>query len=764
MSQNPNHDLSTPFPTTSIVKAAETLLKRDRFDNDRLPSDSEESDAADGSSSEADSDTDDSGYESPVEVKRPLRKAAKKPKVLRKKKVAFKNHVDDDEDRSDAEFSEEAELSRRPRKSTFRREKSPVRPATPSRENDEVEDLIKQLGKLSIDDPAYAVLYFRAVTKNPLVKDIVPSPSMQRRSTTPTPTSSGSRFERQPPPHMAGAIASNRPERGKCWGCGEAGHTMFACPALADLEKKGVIKRDRQGRVYHSNGDSIQRQDFNKTILQAVNRATPPTSNFIGINDSWDWDLDAPLDTEEDTTVTLYNYLCDDSDEEAFMEAYPVERVTRSTNTARKERFDGVYVPPRRPALSEAKENRRPGPPGIRQLPSRFEQPVPVEVHPPQYNGKDDDIIMEDQTNLPGKVSAKSDPVSCNAGKDKAKEDVERDGARMARRSDVQAQVNPKAMLKKLLDTPITVGVGELLAVSKEMAQQVQEVIKPKPQFRPDGKQVRMVGVDESASVAPSNPNIVASATFTPRTRGQLIRVKFECDGVPISAIVDTGSQLNIAHKRIWQQALTRPMDVTRRITMNDANGGEGILHGFISDIPLTCGSVVTYANVYVGNQAPFDLLLGRPWQRGNYVSIDERKDGTYLLFKDKEFNVRFEMLATPERDLEPIIADYLARTAAAASSMFIQGAEPDVLDEFLEDNWMEAFGGVSPLDTIPELLELSMDSEARIEEIDEPSAPDQDLDLPESPSESPPESPSCGTRFEVIYSSISYPARCMVW
>ena len=59
--------------------------------------------------------------------------------------------------------------------------------------------------------------------------------------------------------------------------------------------------------------------------------------------------------------------------------------------------------------------------------------------------------------------------------------------------------------------------------------------------------------------------NIVASATFAPRTRGQLIRVRFECDGVPITAIVDTGSQLNIAHKRIWQYALTRPMDVTRR-------------------------------------------------------------------------------------------------------------------------------------------------------------------------------------------------------
>jgi len=39
-------------------------------------------------------------------------------------------------------------------------------------------------------------------------------------------------------------------------------------------------------------------------------------------------------------------------------------------------------------------------------------------------------------------------------------------------------------------------------------------------------------------------------------------------------------------------------------------------------------------ANLYVGENLPFDLLLGRPWQKGNRISIDERNDGTYLVFK----------------------------------------------------------------------------------------------------------------------------------
>ena len=82
-------------------------------------------------------------------------------------------------------------------------------------------------------------------------------------------------------------------------------------------------------------------------------------------------------------------------------------------------------------------------------------------------------------------------------------------------------------------------------------------------------------------------------------------------------------------------------------------NGGEGVLQGFISEIPLICGGVTNTANVYVESQAPFDLLLGRPWQRGNFVSIDERIDGTYLLFKDKGFRVRYEMLVTSKREMD---------------------------------------------------------------------------------------------------------------
>ena len=139
-----------------------------------------------------------------------------------------------------------------------------------------------------------------------------------------------------------------------------------------------------------------------------------------------------------------------------------------------------------------------------------------------------------------------------------------------------------------------------------------------------------------------------------------------ECDGSPVQAIIDTGSQLNIAHKRIWKSVLARPIDMQKVISMSDANGGESMLKGLVTNVPLSCGGVLTHANVYVGEKVPFDLLLGRPWQRGNYVSIDERSDGTYLLFKDKNLDVRHEILVTPDNtvtQIAPEVAEFINKT-----------------------------------------------------------------------------------------------------
>ena len=125
-----------------------------------------------------------------------------------------------------------------------------------------------------------------------------------------------------------------------------------------------------------------------------------------------------------------------------------------------------------------------------------------------------------------------------------------------------------------------------------------------------------------------------------------LIWLIFQCHGNSITAVINTGSEINVVSSAIATERIPLPLDTQNTTTMGDANGGEGYLKGLISTVLLTCGAVKIYCNVFVGNNVPFDLLLGRPWQLRNRVSIDERRAGTYLVFKDKNDNPRYEKLS----------------------------------------------------------------------------------------------------------------------
>ena len=81
---------------------------------------------------------------------------------------------------------------------------------------------------------------------------------------------------------------------------------------------------------------------------------------------------------------------------------------------------------------------------------------------------------------------------------------------------------------------------------------------------------------------------------------------------------------------------------------MNDINGGISYLKGLIQDVPLACGGVKTCTDLYIAEKVPFDLLLGRPWQKGSCISIDERPHGTYLIFKDpSNYEITSELLVS---------------------------------------------------------------------------------------------------------------------
>src|SRR6202790_4034349 len=652
LASNPIRDLSEPFGVEEIDTAASAILQRDRFDHALDDSESEEEDSSAGeSSSESEEDSSDSESEDEREKRR--RRAKKKSRNRSGSRGSKKHTMDRLEDKLDTGKKRTVSGSRK-----------------------EVESLIKHMNLLTRDDPEYGITYYRALKLDPDIARIVAEPCLRQpqnqRYAPSNPMPSSSTYQQsvfqQPPPAGTNvfrnpsafrtAPPSQPPPRGSemiCYGCGEKGHGITRCPHISDLLEKGILAKDFAGRIVYKDGSPIKRRP-DETYIQAYEREQRgqyPQSHFVMIaNDS---DNEGYLsDTEEEdfkpNQEDIQDWYSDHEDVFAIRDinsqTYGVERPEKSIATRKKMVLDGVY-PPRIKDILPGKENRptdsntgRPIRPGKQQVakpstssnvpvevskPKKAPEPIPVEVHAPRYDASKDSQIIEDDQRKKKHVQKRP--------QDELPEMAKLIEKRPAKQSAISEHVSVLNVLDQVLNTKVELAIGEVIGVSRELSGQLANAIKFKSHNKPTEVALTTLGNGSRA-----------------KTRGLLIKIMVECDGKPIQAIIDTGSQLNIVSERICKSKIQRPIDCTATVSMNDANGGQGKIEGIVEDVPLDYGSVRTRANLYVGQHVPFDLLLGRPWQRGNLVSIDEHDDGTYLIFKDPNtLEPRHKVLVTPD-------------------------------------------------------------------------------------------------------------------
>ena len=697
LAKDPTRSLVTPFRVDEINDAVEALLQRDRFDMNFAGSDDE-----DDSGDEAGSDDESSDSDEEDELKKMRRRMRKRARFAKGKPTVSESEDSDGEDI----------------RTSGRRMTKDVKRKVNGRDEPEIETLIKQLNSMSIDDPGYAALVFKALKIDPDVLKVVRPPVFVSRPSIPNspmfPRPQSAFQSRMAPRDMPPRFPPPRPfgrsipEDDTCFGCGGKGHRMVMCPKLQELIDMKVVMKNGMGRYEYTDGRPIRRLP-GETILSAVRndedfikqngklkshlvRVVPSDVNKID-NEVYFGNFDSDTSESEregdescedcmDNVVSAAVMENWDENDEDFQITYPVTRSERAVSAKRREAMEAEYQQPRKRRQANTKEEgikeNKKVPPvkneraiaqdrsdrPIKPLPTRMQVPVPigdqrnvtndkevqgkrmetrttrgpvpVDTRTPEYNGRTDDAIMEDI------VTRGAQPIRHEAHevpiKGKPKEVVpanQQAPEKYLRQSEVAAQVKPIGILKQVLDTRINLAIGEVLGISKDISALLGDKIKPKS-TRP------------SVPIAASLP--VATSFFT-KNRGLLIQLHMQCDGRPITAIIDTGSQLNIVNKNICDTKIMRPVDNKEKISIADANGGQGKLEGMVADVPLHCGNVATSANLYVGTHVPFELLLGRPWQRGNFVSIDERRNGTYLLFKDpKDLKPRYEILVAIDR------------------------------------------------------------------------------------------------------------------
>ncbi|KAJ7070468.1 hypothetical protein C8F01DRAFT_1244205 [Mycena amicta] len=513
-----------------------------------------------------------------------------------------------------------------------------------------------------------------------------------------------------PPVPSAATYPNNIPlAEQECFGCHGKGHRADRCDELNALIARGVLTRHPETRRIQWTSGAQVRRYMGESILQAVTRATKGQTSsevLLTFMDDSSAGTRRAVETFYQTIASVREGESDESDwtyltipkmvhfEEDPGEVYEAERTIPSTRVARQATFKGVYpparpsstgiaplsrTPPRSSPRSTSSTLQPPPPPITVSTPTTLQdasktsplpsvtakQPsvrpptppkssikrvsadaeiTPVDVRTPRTVdvGDEDEAMPMARPIRTYDMPIARDPVDPErrptVSKQFEKEKIGPHRAAPARQSAISATVNRGDVTNRALDARIEVSLRELLEVSKDVRADFTDMIRVR---NPKAVLISMRKM--------SNESAVVGNYAWPRTDGILIRVDMVTGDSTICAIIDTGSQLNVVRGEAARQKIKRVVDTTCVIKMNDANGGSGQLRGMIRGAEFFCGGLRTEADLWVSEQAPFDLLLGRPWQRANKVSIDERREGTYLVFKDAVTGKpRFEMLASP--------------------------------------------------------------------------------------------------------------------
>ncbi|KAJ7231172.1 hypothetical protein B0H12DRAFT_1029628, partial [Mycena haematopus] len=480
----------------------------------------------------------------------------------------------------------------------------------------EVADLIRRLNKMTIDDVEYAPTYYSimALDQTGHAINCISPPKLQGgwrpngrpRPPTPSPreafkanlTTTPATYPNNIPLGERSETPAPAENSSGCFGCGKEGHLAINCPDIRELEQAGIVKIDEENRrIKMSNGSYIKRL-VGENIAQAAKRQAAPRV-MLGL-------ADAAFSTAYYGVSKSYEETPEAMQTRFVEQVNGADRTVPSTRAARRLAFDGVHVPRREKPKEVDTEAPKASSPKKSPTP---EKPIPVEKRARHDPSRKEN---EGSEKLPARRTATEKSADASTT-EPSKSEIKTTG----RQSDIQSTVQLPKIVDRILDLELPITVREVLAASKEIRNGLQDTVRLK---------------NVKAVLMGSGFPLVAQWTW-PRTDGVLIRIEMEICGRRVVAIVDTGSQLNVVRADIAALVLHRPVDMTRTTAMNDANGGRGELRGFIHDVELSCGGVPTKTGLWVSQQAPFELLLGRPWQRNNLVTIDEREEGTYLVF-----------------------------------------------------------------------------------------------------------------------------------
>jgi hypothetical protein len=509
---------------------------------------------------------------------------------------------------------------------------SQVKPEITKNDTDQygIGELIERLAELDISSDTYVRTYAVLVEKSPSVARCTTPPQPRQVNRPPTPGVGAGEQKRV----AASAGATNTSNSSAiCYYCGKETCRLGSCQQLASDLEAGYVRREN-GYVTYKDGSRLRREgkclrddvlsrlhiENGRAQLEQGRSDAPSIDPFsaayvIQVEQLWDeargagaytlQSMDDPEETsieDERTEVEeLFGALVfsgiDESDAQRVVQIVGLERATRNQAKVARE----GAAPYNRTARSA-----RPG--GQRKVqiqtpegnaPSPSPAPVPVTATPTPAAT----VPTSHKVGHPPKVPAVPE---IQMEVDDRRPEVKKATPQFRYTSEVEENANAALMMTKIMGMPLPQGLTlrDLCGVAPVIRRSFTEMCKTKrvpaePNRRPTDVTTEVV----AAPFALREPSYIKP----------LPKIKFTLNGFNETALLDTGSQVNLFTEEFVQRAGI-PVNENHRISMSGVNGQPDQSLGVCEYVAIGFGPVVTKAHYHVFKIAPFAAILGQPF------------------------------------------------------------------------------------------------------------------------------------------------------
>ena len=140
--------------------------------------------------------------------------------------------------------------------------------------------------------------------------------------------------------------------------------------------------------------------------------------------------------------------------------------------------------------------------------------------------------------------------------------------------------------------------------------------------------------------------NVPADKIIVAKHTEELRVIDIEIQGVKVVATVDDGSQIIAIRQDIWEKiGLPIRSESDMVMVMESANKTKNETMGLLQDLKITLGGYNFYLQVQVVKDAPYEMLLGRPFftlTQATHKHFDNGESRLTLIYPNTQDQITF--------------------------------------------------------------------------------------------------------------------------